>query len=164
MSDAVEFLEVYRDFICWRSREFADFYGCVVSQTPDGYVKLVFDVGGFEVSQETASDLGLCLAEEVATSYLADGFDIYPPPPREEAVFKRGAWGGVTSNVSVRNGSHEFFSSGSGETLIRVNGIKERGFEIVFEHMCFSFSREDALWLSEKLLAVCGRAPAFPFG
>lgn len=159
-----DLLAFHRDFICWRSREFADFYGCDVSQAPDGYVKLVFDIGGFEVSQETARDLGLCLAEMVAISYRADGFEVTPPLPREEAVFRRGAWGSVTGNTSVRNGSYHFFSNGGGETLIQVNGIEERGFEIVFECMCFSFSREDALWLSEKLMAVCGRAPAFPFG
>lgn len=113
---------------------------------------------------ETARDLGLCLAEEVATSYLADGFEVTPPSPCEQAVFNRGAWGGATGHISVRNGSHDFFSSGSGETLIQVNGIEERGFEVVFEYMCFSFSREDSLWLSEKLMAVCGREPAFPFG
>lgn len=167
MSDVIgcrDLLAFHRDFICWRSREFADFYSCNVSQAADDYVKLVFDIGGFEICQETAMDLGLCLAEDVATSYLADEFDITPPPSREDAVFKRGAWDGIMGNVTVRNGSHQFFSDENGETLIRVNGLKERGFEIVFEQMCFSFSREDALWLSGKLMAVCGEAPAFPFG
>ncbi|TKJ78792.1 hypothetical protein PspCFBP13509_16135 [Pseudomonas sp. CFBP13509] len=45
--------------------------------------------------------------------------------------------------------------SPSGTTSIVVCTIEGGGYELVFPFMCYSFTEDDAFWLSEVLLSAC---------
>jgi hypothetical protein len=59
----------------------------------------------------------------------------------------------ANGEIAIEDASGDFFEgSSSGTTSIVVCTIQDGGYELVFPFMCYSFTQDDATWLSEGLL------------
>lgn len=155
-----------RDFLCWRGREFDEFYECRVAGTDRRGARIEFESEGVDVSAEVAGEIAFCLSEALAIAEQA-GVESVTAAVREEGLLNRkyrlscGAWQfSAEGTVHVENANLEFLDGAVGAgILVAVRTIEEGGFELQFEWRGYSFSAQDASWLQEKLLEVSQQHP-----
>lgn len=159
-------MKLSREFDCWRGLEFGEQYTCVVEVLADGRVRLDLDIITFSVSPQAAGEIANCLDDALA--YILGQGDQQQSEERAQSSLTasymtgmRGLQYVATGEIHVSDASPDFFEdSNQGHTPISICSIPGGGYELVFDFMCYSFSAQDAIWLSSSLLEACEQTEA----
>lgn len=153
-----------REFLSWRGLEFHEQYTCAVEQAGDNSVKIRLDIIEFCIEPDAAIEISNCLRDAIILSVHRDDADL---TARERSFglllrkYRRriSGWEYIAEGeVDVTNASPEFFEDPGvdyGKTKISVCSIPGGGYEIVLGFMGYSFTIEDAIWLSVALVQAC---------
>lgn len=153
-----------REFMCWRGLEDGEQYTCTVERAGYSSVKIRLDIIEFCIETEAAIEIAECLKDALILNVHRDDADL-TARERPFGLFSRkyrrriSGWEyAAEGEVEITSASSEFFEDSGvdyGKTMISVCSIPGGGYEIVFSFMCYSFTIEDAIWLSVTLVQAC---------
>lgn len=151
-----------REFDCWRGLDFDEKYKCAIEVLPSARIMIELDIVRFSVTPEVALEISSCLREALAIDG-DEGSDQSDGENRPTGLFKirrligiRGVQYSASGEIAFEDASGDVCEeSPSGTTSIVICTIEGGGYELVFPFMCYSFTEDDALWLSEGLLRAC---------
>ncbi|XVJ50138.1 hypothetical protein ACDZ94_24510 (plasmid) [Pseudomonas sp. UBT] len=151
-----------REFDCWRGLDFDEKYECAIEVLPSARIMIELDIVRLSVTPDVAQEISSCLREALAIGGDEEG-DQAVGEHRPAGLFKVRRFIGIRGLQYSASGEIEFEDasgdvceeSPSGTTSIVVCTIESGGYELVFPFMCYSFTEDDAFWLSEGLLRAC---------
>lgn len=153
-----------RELQSWRGLDDEEKYTCVIERAGDTSVKIRLNIIEFCIGTEAAIEISECLRDAIVLNVYRDDADL---TARERSFgllsrkYRRRISGWeytAEGDVEVTSASSEFFENAGvdyGETKISVCSIPGGGYEIVFSFMGYSFTIEDAIWLSVTLAQAC---------
>lgn len=153
-----------RQFLSWRGLEDEEQYTCTVKRADDKSVKIRLDIIDFCIGTEAAIEISECLRDAIVLNVHCDDADLTARERPFGLLSRRyrrqlSGWEYTAEGeVEVTNASPEFFEDScvdSGKANISVCSIPGGGYEIVFSFMGYSFTTEDAIWLSVALVQAC---------
>ena len=152
-----------RDLLCWREKECEDYYDCSIKSVGEGAVRIEFDSEWIEFSAAVAYELAFYLAETAAIlaqpsaeTTRAVARDHEPLLTRKYRLFLD--WHlSATGEIPFNKISPEIMPHPEGSTAVSIRTVRPEGVEIEFEGFGYSFSKDDAAWISEKLLEATGQ-------
>lgn len=153
---------ISKEFDSWRGLESDETYTCAIELLPNARIMIELDIVWFSVTPEVAQEISSCLREAQAIDCDEEGHQA-EGEYRPTGLFKvrsligiRGLQYSASGEIAVEDASGDFCEgSSSGTTSIVVCTIEGGGYELVFPFMCYSFTEDDAVWLSEGLLRAC---------
>ncbi|MBC3495762.1 hypothetical protein HU764_012255 [Pseudomonas sp. SWRI100] len=152
-----------REMLCWRDRELDEHYECTIKSGGEGAVRIEFDSYGLNFSAEVAYELAFSLSEAIAFNDQTDPETTTAAVREDDTVLQRkfrliSDWHlSATGEVPYTDASPELTDAPSGNILVTIRTLKPGGFEMELEWMGYSFSKDDAAWLKEKLLEASGQ-------
>lgn len=153
-----------REFLSWRGLEHEELYTCTVERSGDKSVKITLDIIEFCIETEAAIEISECLKDAIILNVHRDDGDLTArerPFGLLSRKYRRRISGweyAAEGDVKVTNASPQFFENTGidcGKAKISVCSIPGGGYEIVFSFMGYSFTIEDAIWLSVTLAQAC---------
>jgi hypothetical protein len=159
ISKASADFRIFKEFDSWRGLEFDETYTCAIELLPTARIMIELDIVKFSVTSEVAQEISACLKKALA---ISGGEGSYEAEfgNRPNGLFKTHSLAGMSARqywangeIAIEDASGDFFEgSSSGTTSIVVCTIQDGGYELVLPFMCYSFTQDDATWLSEGLL------------
>lgn len=153
-----------REFVCWRGLEEGDRYDCNIEALTNDQIRINLDCVEFCVKTEAAIEIADCLRDAFSIALYGEENPYEERDLADLHMFQKTSNGRVKSyradgKVEVTAGSVDFSDdAGSyGNTPISIQTIPGGGYEIVFDFMCYSFAIQDAIWMSNTLMAACGQ-------
>ncbi|WP_019579106.1 hypothetical protein [Pseudomonas mandelii] len=161
-----------REFTCWRERDYKNFYPCQVSKQEGNYVSLSLGDMSYRFDDTIAEDIARCILDaDLVTAGKLYGY--IPKPAMRESAFD--SWYKMNSS-GVWNyfGEGEFSYYRSGGVIIFMERVTDEddtaeimgiytiddvGIKLVLESSSYSFSKLDAVWLSNALMEALGEEP-----
>jgi hypothetical protein len=149
---------ISKEFDSWRGLEFDETYTCAIDLLSTARIMIELDIVKFSVTPAVAQEISACLREALAISGEDEGCQT-EVENRPNGLFKvrslagiRGPQYSAQGEIMVDDAPELFCGeSASGTTSIVVCTIQGGGYEVVFPSMCYSFTQDDAVWLSEGL-------------
>jgi hypothetical protein len=153
---------ISKEFDSWRGLESDETYTGAIELLPTARIMIELDIVRFSVTPEVAQEISSCLREALAIGGDEEGHQAVGEN-RPTGLFKvrsligiRGLQYSASGEIAFEDASGEVCEgSPSGTTSIVVCTIEGGGYELVFPFMCYSFTEDDAFWLSEGLLRAC---------
>ncbi len=157
-SKASSSFRICREFDCWRGLDFDEKYKCSIEVLPSARIMIELDIVRLSVTPEVAQEISSCLRETLAISGDEEG-DQAVGENRPTGLFKvrrligiRGLQYSASGEIAFEDASGDVCEeSPSGTTSIVVCTVEGGGYELIFPFMCYSFTEDDAVWLSEQL-------------
>lgn len=151
-----------RQFDCWRGLDSDEKYTCAIEVLPSARIMIELDIVRLSVTPDVAQEISSCLREALVMGGDEEG-DQAVGENRPTGLFKvrrligiRGHQYSASGEIAFEDASADVCEeSPSGTTSIVVCTIEGGGYELVFPFMCYSFTEDDAFWLSEGLLRAC---------
>ena len=151
-----------REFDCWRGLDFDEKYKCAIEVLPSARIMIELDIVRLSVTPDVAQEISSCLREALAIGGDEEA-DQAVGESRPTGLFKvrrligiRGFQYSASGEIAFEDASANVCEESlSGTTSIVVCTIEGGGYELVFPFMCYSFTEDDAFWLSECLLRAC---------
>jgi hypothetical protein len=155
-----------REFDCWRGLDFNEKYECAIEVLPSARIMIELDIVRLSVTPDVAQEISSCLREALAIGGDEEG-DQAAGENRPTGLFKvrrligiRGLQYSASGEIAFEDASGDVCEeSPSGTTSIVVCTIDGGGYELVFPFMGYSFTEDDAFWLSEGLFRACQKIP-----
>lgn len=152
-----------RKLLCWRERECEDYYDCSIKAVGEGAVMVEFDSEWIEFSAAVAYELAFYLAEAVAIveqpsaeAARAVARECEPLLTRKYRLLMD--WHlDATGEIPFNKISPEIMPDRESYTAISIRTVRPGGVEMEFEGFGYAFSKDDAAWISEKLLEASGQ-------
>lgn len=151
-----------RQFDCWRGLDFDEKYTCAIEVLPSARIMIELDIVRLSVTPDVAQEISSCLREALAIGGDEED-DQAVGENRPTGLFRvrrligiRGHQYSASGEIAFEDASADVCEeSPSGTTSIVVCTIEGGGYELVFPFMCYSFTEDDAVWLSEQLFRAC---------
>lgn len=155
-----------REFDCWRGLDFDEKYECAIEVLPSSRIMIELDIVRLSVTPDVAQEISSCLREALAIGSDEEGHQAVGEN-RPTGLFKvrrligiRGLQYSASGEIAFEDASGDVCEeSPSGTTSIEVCTIEGGGYELVFPFMGYSFTEDDAFWLSEGLFRACQKIP-----
>lgn len=153
-----------RQFLSWRGLEDEEQYTCAVERSGDKSVRIRLDIIEFCVEPKVAIEISECIRDAIILSVHRDDDDLTArerPFGLLSRKYRRRISGweyAAEGELEITSASPEFFEDSGvdyGKAKISICSIPGGGYEIVFSFMGYSFSIEDAIWLSVTLVQAC---------
>lgn len=149
---------VSKEFDWWRGLDSDEMYTCAIELLPTARIMIELDIVKFSVTAEVALEISSCLREALAIGGDEES-DQSGGENRPNGLFKirrttgvRGLQYSASGEITIEDATEDVCEgSPSGTTSIVAGAIEGGGFELVFPLMCYSFTDDDAVWLSEQL-------------
>lgn len=151
-----------REFDCWRGLDFDEKYKCAIEVLPSARIMIELDIVRLSVTPEVALEISSCLREALAIDGNEES-DQSDGENRPTGLFEvrrttgiRGLQYSASGEIVIEDATEDVCKgSPSGTTSIVACTIEGGGFELVFPFMGYSFTEDDAVWLSEQLFRAC---------
>jgi hypothetical protein len=155
-----------REFDCWRGLDFDEKYKCAIEVLPSARIMIELDIVRLSVTPDVAQEISSCLREALAIGGDEEGGQTVGEN-RPTGLFKVRRLIGIrclqysaSGVIAFEDASGDVCEeSPSGTTSIEVCTIEGGGYELVFPFMGYSFTEDDAFWLSEGLFRACQKIP-----
>lgn len=152
-----------RKLLCWRERECEDYYDCSIKAVGEGAVMVEFDSEWIEFSAAVAYELAFYLAEAVAIVEQSSAETTRAVARENEPLLERKYrlfmdWHlDATGEIQFDRISPQIMPDREGYTAVSIRTVRPGGVEVEFEGFGYAFSKDDAAWISEKLLEASGQ-------
>lgn len=152
-----------RQIRCWRESDSNNHWECTITGVGEGGVRLQFDSHGLEFSLAVAYELAFYLAEAIAIVEQSSAEpttavvrEDEPLPKREYRLFLD--WHlNATGEIPFSKASTALMPFPEGYAGVSIQTVRPGGVEMEFECSSYSFSKDDAAWIMEKLLEASGQ-------
>jgi hypothetical protein len=153
---------VSKEFDSWRGLDSDETYTCTIELLPTARIMIELDIVKFSVTPEVALEISSCLREALAIDG-DEGSDQSDGENRPTGLFEvrrttgiRGVQYSASGEITIEDATEDICEgSPSGTTSFAARTIEGGGFELVFPIMGYSFTEDDAVWLSEQLFRAC---------
>jgi hypothetical protein len=153
-----------REFECWRGLEEGDKYECIIEALTKNQIRISLDVVELCVNTKAAIEIADCLRDAFSIALYGEENPYGERDLAHRHIFqtssdRRLKQYRADGEVEVTSGSADFGNDEGlfGNTPISIQTISGGGYEVVFDFMGYSFAIQDAIWMSNTLLAACGR-------
>ena len=147
-----------RELLCWRERECEDTYDCSIIAVGEGAVRVEFDSEWIEFNAAVAYELAFYLAEAVAIVEQPSAETTKAVAREHEPLLERKYrlfmdWHlDATGEIPFNKISHGIMPDRESYTAVFIRTVRPGGVEMEFGGFGYAFSKDDAAWISEKLL------------
>lgn len=161
-----------REFTCWRERDYEKFYPCKVSKQEGNYVSLSMGDMSYSFDDALAEDIARCIldADLVTVGKL---YGYIPKPAMRDSEFdswykqnSSGTWNyfgegmfGCHRSGGVITFIERVPDEDDTAEIMGIYTIDDVGITLVLESSSYSFSKLDAVWLSNALMGALGEEP-----
>lgn len=155
--------KLQRQIRCWRENDSNKHWDCAIRGVGDGGVRLEFDSHGLEFGSAVAYELAFYLAEAISIVEQSSAELTTAVAREDEPLLKRKYrlfldWHlNATGEIPFSNASAELMPYPEGYAGVSIQTVRPGGVEMEFECSGYSFSKDDAAWIVEKLLEASGQ-------
>ncbi|PLU85054.1 MULTISPECIES: hypothetical protein [Pseudomonas] len=152
-----------RQIRCWRESDSHKHWDCAIKGVGEGGVRLEFDSNGLEFGSAVAYELAFYLAEAIAIVEQPNAELTTAVVREDEPLLQRKYrlfvdWHlNATGEIPFSKASPELMPFPEGYAEVSIKTVRPGGVEMEFECSGYSFSKEDAAWIMEKLLEASGQ-------